>query len=457
MTETKATPPRHRHLGAGAALSVVVQGGPLFAAAVLSIVLARTIGPSGNGRFALLVTLVGFTATVAALSLASGIAYEVSRRRWSARQAFRDTYLTALVLGLVGAFGGFIVFLLTRETVFRGIDTWLAVVALSCVPATFAYQNAEWILLARERYEGYAGVEVARSSILVLVGAGLAFPFGLAGAVVGFSSSALFAAAVGAWLLRREVQVDTVVDKGGSLKRAMRFGLQGWGANLMQQLNYRVDLLILGGYAASSDVGLYSVAVTLTAIAWILPTSLGTVLLPRVASLDESALLGELTADESDAAVAKSVRHGVLLMLPGAVVISLLLVVAVPVLYGSEFTQSIALGFVLLPGVLVIGVGKVLGYTVSGRGYPRYQLYVAALTFPLTLALYFTLIPAFHAWGAATASTISYVLTTSLMLFCFSRATRIGLRRALVPRGEDVADYVGLARLALRSRAMRRA
>lgn len=48
-----------RHLGAGAALSVAAQGGPLLAGAVLSIVLARTIGPSGNGRYVPLLTLSG--------------------------------------------------------------------------------------------------------------------------------------------------------------------------------------------------------------------------------------------------------------------------------------------------------------------------------------------------------------------------------------------------------------
>jgi hypothetical protein len=67
---------------------------------------------------------------------------------------------------------------------------------------------------------------------------------------------------------------------------------------------------------------------------------------------------------------------------------------------------------------------------------------------PLTLALYFTLIPAFDAWGAAIGSSISYGLTALLWLIFFRRVTRIGLRAAFVPRGEDVADYGGLARLA---------
>jgi hypothetical protein len=59
----------HRHLGAGAALSVVARGGPLLAGAVLSIVLARTIGPPGNGRYVLLLTLVGLTSMIVSLGL----------------------------------------------------------------------------------------------------------------------------------------------------------------------------------------------------------------------------------------------------------------------------------------------------------------------------------------------------------------------------------------------------
>jgi len=154
---------QRRHLGAGAALSVVVQGGPLAAGAVLSIVLARTIGPSGNGRFALLVTLSGLTVMVVSLGLASGITYEVSRARWSVRGAARTSYAAGLVLGLVGFIGGLALFWLLHDSVFHGISTWLAVVALASLPPVIAYQFADSILLARERYESYAALELAHS------------------------------------------------------------------------------------------------------------------------------------------------------------------------------------------------------------------------------------------------------------------------------------------------------
>ena len=288
----------------------------------------------------------------------------------------------------------------------------------------------------------------SHSATLLLVGAGLAIPFGLAGAVIGLPAAALVGAVTGALLLTREARRDTVVDQGRSLARALRFGLQSWGANLLQQINYRFDILILGGFATARDVGVYSVALTLTSIAWVLPQGLGTVLFPRVASLDESAVIGEVSANESDAALAKAVRHSVLLTLPAALLICALLLVAVPLLYGEKFAETTKLGFVLLPGVLMLGIAKVLSSAISGRGFPRYSLYISTISVPLTLALYFTLIPLFDEWGAAIASSISYGVAAVLALGFFRRATDIGLREAFVPRAEDIADYGGLARLA---------
>jgi O-antigen/teichoic acid export membrane protein len=439
---------RRRHLGAGAALSVVVQGGPFVAAGVLSIVLARTIGPTGTGRFALLVTLSGLTAMVVSLGLSAGITYEVSRRRWSARGAFKTSYAASLLLGLIGFAGGLAVFVLLHGSVFHGIETALAVVALSSLPPVIAYQFADSILLARERYEGYAALELSHSVTLLLIGAGLAAVFGLTGAVVGLPAAAVIGCLVGVALLLPETKGDTVVDEPGLLRRASRFGLQSWGANLLQQINYRFDLLILAAYASARDVGVYSVALTLTTIAWILPQALQTVLFPRVASLDEATAAGEITFEESESALAKGVRHGVLLLLPTLAVMSLLLLVAVPLLYGPKFHDTIWLGFILLPGTLLLGLAKILGSVVSGRGYPRYALYASGASAVTALALYLGLIPPFHAWGAAVASSITYAFGALLGLYFFRRVTEVGMREAFVPRAADVADYGDLFRLA---------
>jgi O-antigen/teichoic acid export membrane protein len=443
-----------RHLGAGAALSMLAQAGPLLAAAVLSIVLARTIGPSGNGRYVLLGTLVGLTSMVVSLGLHSGITYEVSRRRWSVGRASHTSYRMALGLGLTGILAGLGFFLLTQNTVFGGIMGWLALLALVSLPPVLAYEFAASILLARERYEGYTSLLVAHAVALMLIGTGLALPFGLTGAVIGMPASALIGALVAMKLLADEAARETVADSGDSLPRAVRFGLQTWCANLLQQVNYRFDVLILGGFASAADVGVYSVALTLTSVAWVLPQALQIVLFPRAASLDESAVSGEVTSAESDDAVARAVRHGVLLTLPAGLAVAALLVIGIPVLYGHRFDQTVPLGFILLPGVLLLGVGKILASAVTGRGHPRYALYASAISVPLTLVLYLGLIPVFDAWGAAIASSLSYAASAVLGLVFFRRATAISLRHAFMPTRDDLTDYRTAAVLA-RSRFAR--
>jgi O-antigen/teichoic acid export membrane protein len=139
--------------------------------------------------------------------------------------------------------------------------------------------------------------------------------------------------------------------------------------------------------------------------------------------------------------VARATRHSVLLVLPAGLVVALLLT-AVPLVYGGKFDETVALGFVLLPGVLVLGVGKVLGSVVSGRGGPHYMLYTGALGAVVTIVLYLALIPPYHEWGASAASSFSYAFTTVIVLAFFRRATGIPLRTALIPTRADVRNYV---------------
>ena len=97
----------------------------------------------------------------------------------------------------------------------------------------------------------------------------------------------------------------------------------------------------------------------------------------------------------------------------------------VPLVYGSSFDQTVTLGFVLLPGVLALGVGKVLASVVAGRGGVRYNLYTAGIVVTVTLPLYFTLIPAYHEWGAAVASSISYLASAVISAVFFKRMLEI--------------------------------
>jgi O-antigen/teichoic acid export membrane protein len=461
--EAASSPAPRRHLGAGAALSVTADVGALVAAAVVSIVLARDIGPSANGTYAVILTLVNIAVLIGSLGLTAGITYGVSRGHWPLREAIRTALCCALLLGLLGTAASLGFYLATEHSAMRHVAPHLALIALPMIPAAMAWQFATAILLGRDRYEGYTALLLINAAATLILTVGLALAFGLTGAVIGVLVSNWLTAIAGTWLLRRSIHEERNVLESASpeaphLRKAFRFGLQAWVGNIVQQANYRLDLLVLGGYAAASHVGVYSVAVTITAISWVLPHGLQTVLFPRTASLDSAVQAGHLEAAESDAAAARATRHSVLLVVPAGAIVAVLLGL-VPLVYGPKFTETVWLGFVLLPGVLALGVGKVVGSVVTGRGGPRYMMYTGCIGAAVTIALYFILIPSNHEWGAAAASTISYVFTTALVVFFFRRVAAIPLRTALLPTRADLHNYseaLSALRMHVRSRRAER-
>jgi O-antigen/teichoic acid export membrane protein len=363
------------------------------------------------------------------------------------------------VLGTVSAALGIAFYFVTRHTVLKGVHPASAIVGLATIPPALWVSFSASALLGRDRYEAYTALLVTQPIVYLPGGVGLALTFGVTGAVAGFAAATLAAAIVGWVSVRhaagREPEPPRVYDStANQLGRATRFGLQAWGANLLQLLNYRLDLFILSAVAARSAVGVYSVAVSLTALGWLLPDALQTVLFPRVASLDAAAEAGTIRGETSDASAARAIRHSVLMVIP--IVIALAALVAlVPLIYGARFQHAVSLGFILIPGVAVLGPGKVIAATISGRGFPRYALYVTLITLPVTLALYLVLIPSYHATGAAVASTISYGLSVALSVVALRRVTNISLRAALLPTRADLADYTDAIRLA-RSRVLAR-
>jgi Na+-driven multidrug efflux pump len=109
-------------------------------------------------------------------------------------------------------------------------------------------------------------------------------------------------------------------------------------------------------------------------------------------------------------------------------------------------------------GVVALGVGKVISAAVTGRGHPLYATYGALVTAPLTIGLYFVLIPMLGATGGAIASSVSYTGSTLTAMFLFKRVVHAPLRQALIPRRTDLADYTvrhSAARQAVRSRFSR--
>ena len=78
----------------------------------------------------------------------------------------------------------------------------------------------------------------------------------------------------------------------------------------------------------------------------------------------------------------------------------------------------------LLPGVVLLGAGKVLTNDIAGRGYPHYNSIVAGLTLVITVALDLLLIPRMGILGAALASSAAYSSTFLLSMMFYRIVSR---------------------------------
>jgi O-antigen/teichoic acid export membrane protein len=425
-------------------VSVVAQVALLVSNGILSVAIARILGPADTGRYGVAATLFTLLAPATTIGLRAGVLYFVSRDEWPAGRALKELQAAAAVLGVVAAALTVPVYVLWSGGPLQRLGGDVLTLTLVAIALWVAWTLAAAILLARERYEAYGGAFVVQGISALAAGIALMIPFGVVGAVGGLAASqlaaAIFAAAAvlslpGARLAAR------AAARLSDLRRAVAFGSKTWLSEIFWALNFRLDVVILNIYAASSTVGVYFVAGSLGAIAWILPGALQAVVLPRVAALGAAAERGEASYDESDATVARSMRHGILLTIPTGVGLAVLLAAGVPLLYGSKFTDAILYGFLLLPGVLAGGVGKVAAGALTGRGRPGYTLLPLVAVTPPTVLAYVLVIPGSGAVGAAIVSSISYTASTAVALVLLLRLTRLSPRALLAPRRSDMRDY----------------
>ncbi len=454
---TSAT--RRRGLVFGTSTSFVAQVAGVGSTALTGVVVARLLGPSGTGTYALLSNLAAALVLFAGLGLATGITLEVGRGRWSLAFALSAIQLAAIPLGLGGALLGLCLYTVTSGSLFTGVGYGLIAAPLISVPFGLAGIFAGAIAVARRLYSQYALIALS-NPLLTLVGvAALTVPWGLRGAVVGSAIGTMLSAGIAFYLLRRDHHhtrdpaLEVAQDQSARphLRRAFSLGVKGWGGDLLQFLNYRLDLFVVAVYASRGSVGQYAVAMSLTGLGWLLPNAIASVFMPRVASLDAAAARNKVSQQTASDASARMVRHSVLIEIPTVLILSAALVLLLPVLFGAQFRPAIDLGFLFLPGVVALGVGKVLSAAVIGRGYTIYSLYSALLTAPPTVLLYFLLIPRWGATGGAIASSISYCLATGMSIYFFRRASVAPLRAALLPRCSELDDYRKLARQVMHS------
>ncbi len=420
-----------------------------------SLVITRLLGTTEErGAYVAVVTLPGMLSAMAMLGLPGAVNYYAGRGS-SVDSLIRASLLfTAAVATVLVTLIWFSLPLL-EQSILQAAPDHLARWILIVIPAGMLTSFGGTLLYGRQEVKAYNAILLAQA-IGMLIGAvvlvGL-LDLSVDGAVANsICVSLLTVVAISMALLRLRAR-----DRRGgpaSIRGLVGYGTRLYPASVSGYFNYRADNYIIQALAptegaAKSNLGLYSWAVTMAEVVFLVPESVAAMFLPRVAgsSAEEaSALLARvsrltlLVSTLVAAALIPAAFVGVYLILPG-------------------YVGCLPAFLAILPGVMALCMSKVATSYIGGRGRPGPASIGATIALVVNVPLNLALIPVLGIVGASLSSVVSYSVLAALMVWYAGRISGQPLAALCVPRREDVALVaVGLARaLALSGGAARAA
>jgi len=194
--------------------------------------------------------------------------------------------------------------------------------------------------------------------------------------------------------------------------KLLRYGLPCALTGLPQSLNFRLDQMLMAAMLPSRALGEYAVAVAWSGAVAPLMNSLGSTLLPSVASSG--------SREGSVRIFAQGVRLASLLALGTCILLMATTPLAVVILFGPHFRAAIPPALVLMPAASFLGLNYVLEEGLRGLGYPYPVLRAELAGLAVTgLGLALTLTP-LGIMGAAVSSLAGYS-TVTVALFASAR------------------------------------
>lgn len=404
---------------------------------VIAILVARLLGAEAKGQLALLQQFPAITALVLGLGFESAHAYYVGRHKRNPSATLSDSIAFAAAASAVGLP---IVALVMREFVpaLAGVPTGTLVVAAAAVPSLLLASMVGGILTGQGRVAGQAYAQAGGAAVtLALIGTLAAFGALTLERVV---IATLLGMVVGIGVSLSATGVRTLPAPSISrLREEMTYAKRSYVQSVTGYLELRQDVLLLGVLASAAGVGVYSVGASLAELLFYAPQTVAVALAAR--SYQEEAASGA-------ALTAATTRLLTAFMLVAVVALALIVRPLVITVFGAEFAEAAPVFLILAPGIIIWGMASQASVYLAthGRLFPR----VSTATLLVNLALNLILIPLYGVRGAAVATTISYSLSSTYIMYTFVRITSTRATDLLVLRAEDIRFAAAAARALIR-------
>jgi O-antigen/teichoic acid export membrane protein len=366
--------------------------------AVAAIAAARGLGTHGRALLALMMAVPVLCTVVGVLGLDNANARFAGRSHSAFRQVVRRSVVFAAITGSVFG-GGWWVCGLIWPVVRFGINPRLALLSAAVCPVCLLVTLLSTAEIGRDHIAAYNVIMTVTTAVYV------------AGVVVLFATVSQLIALV-AFL---ELATGRVHPDGEQVshREYRSYAFRAYLPNLVQYGMLRMDIPLIQVLAGTTAVAMYAVALPVAEILMLIPTAAALVIFPRV------------TAGAVDMAAARRIgRTALVASAAFAAVTALAAPVLVPTVYGTEYHNSVAVVWCMLPGLVLFSAVRVRQAYLAATDQFKQAIMATAAAAAACLVCLVALAPRFGAAGAGLADSAGYLAFAVVLVAATRRRDR---------------------------------
>ncbi len=384
----------------------------------VSVWVARYLGPEQFGLLHFGLAIVALLSSLAMLGLNGVVVRDLVEKPEAANLTLGTTFMLLTMGGVLAYFLAIIVVSFARP------NDDLARLMVIVLGFTMVFKSADVVRFwfesqVKSKYVVWVDNAVFAASVVVRIGLVLAKAPLIAFAVALLIDVALTAA--GLFLAYRK-KVGKVIHWNASFSRAKSLLSESWPlvvASAASMINTRIGQVLLGATANDSLVGNYSAAVSLSEIWLVIPVILGASIFPALISAKQR---GESIYRSR---IIRTSYYMAMVFLPIAFGISIWAHEIVHVLYGSRYdTAGDYLSILIWSGVPYL-IFFAFNQMIYIERLLTMSLYVSVIAIISNVMLNLLLLPRYGATGAAIATLVTSLGSTSLSLIIINARTKI--------------------------------
>ena len=369
---------------------------------------ARVLGASAIGVFFLFEALLNVLTLPADFGICSAV-----EKRLSEGDSPGSILTTAFLLKsvpLAAVAGGI---LLLRGPVNEYVGANVAVWLVIAIAARELAMQAIQVLNGELRVGEGAAPWLAQSVVWVGLGAVLVeFGFGVRGVIYGLIAGFVISFV---WAMHRRSTPFRSPSRE-HVRSLFDYSKYSFIDDVGGSLYNWMDVLIIGYFLTSADVGVYEVAWRITLIVLLASKAIGKTIFPAISRWDSE----EATRRIEDL-IPSALTPSLALVIPSFFGVVLLSREILTLVFGPEYSGAWLVLIVLIGGKTFEAIQDVIGRALYGINHPGLAARAAVVTIVLNLVLNTVLVVQYGIIGAAVATVVAFAAQTSVMTLYLSR------------------------------------